>query len=201
MITVGITGGSGSGKSTAARFLVQKGAKCIDADLVYHSLIEKPSDCTRALSREFGASVLTADGALDRRALSEIVFAPTDAGRSALARLNEITHHYVQKECEKQLEAFREANVPVTVLDVPLLFESGMDKLCNVTLAFIASKKIRLARIIKRDGITKEAAEARIAAQPSDEYYKECADHVIENNGDKEELQRSLSHLLPKIMR
>ena len=201
MITVGITGGSGSGKSTAARFLVQKGAKCIDADLVYHSLIENPSDCTRALSREFGASVLTADGTLDRRALSEIVFAPTDAGRLALARLNEITHHYVQKECEKQLEAFREENVPVTVLDVPLLFESGMDKLCNVTLAFIASKKTRLVRIIKRDGITKEAAEARIAAQPSDKYYKERADHVIENNGGKEELQRSLSHLLPKIMR
>ena len=201
MITVGITGGSGSGKSTAARFLVQMGAKCIDADLVYHSLIEKPSDCTRALSREFGASVLTADGALDRPALAKIVFAPTEAGGVALARLNEITHRYVWEECKKQLEAFRLANVSVTVLDVPLLFESGMDKLCDVTIAFIASKEIRLTRIVNRDGITKEAAEARITAQPSNEYYKERADHIIENNGEEGDLQRSLSNLLPTFMR
>ena len=201
MIIVGITGGSGSGKSTAARFLVQKGAKCIDADLVYHSLIEKPSDCTRALSQEFGTSVLTVDGALDRRALSKIVFASTDSGRSALTRLNEITHRYVWEECKKQLEAFRLANVCVTVLDVPLLFESGMDKLCDVTVAFIASKEIRLARIINRDGITKEAAEARIAAQPSNEYYKERADYVIENNGEEKALEKPLSDLFSSLMR
>jgi dephospho-CoA kinase len=89
----------------------------------------------------------------------------------------------------------------VTVLDVPLLFESGMDKLCDITVAFIASKEIRLARIINRDGITKKAAEARIAAQPSNEYYKERADYVIENNGEEKELEKPLSDLFSSLMR
>lgn len=199
MITIGITGGSGSGKSTAARFLAQQGAKWIDADLVYRSLTDHPTECTLALAEEFGISVLQADGALDRRALAAIVFDKTNKAQEALARLNAITHRYVQEKCEEKLKEFREAGVSVTVLDVPLLFESKMDKLCDVTIAFVAPREVRLERILKRDGITHEAAEARIAAQPNDDYYEKRATYTIKNDGDEGELQSALSDLLPSL--
>lgn len=199
MITIGLTGGSGSGKSTVAKLLMTYGVKWIDTDCVYHDLISAPSPCTAALSLEFGTNILADDGSVNRRALAKIVFAKTPEGQNALAALNRITHVFVREECEKRLQEYRAQGASIVVLDVPLLFESGFDKMCDITVAVLAPHDTRVQRIILRDGIDCEAAKKRIAAQKMDRYYEERATYTLMNDGDEAKLQKKVEQLAQKI--
>ncbi len=181
MLTIGITGGSGSGKSTVADLFCSFGANTIDADIVYHDLLNNSAAMMRELKRRFPETIL-ADGRLSRRALAEIVFSDVDA----LCDLNAIAHKFVIEETERQMAALYEKNAQYICVDAIALFESGLSKICDVTVGVIAPRDVRLARITARDNIDSMAASARINAQKSDEFYRERCDYIIENDGDRD---------------
>lgn len=200
MFVLGLTGGSGSGKSLLARLLAERGAAVLDADAVYHGITDHPSRCVEELAAAFGSSVLTPEGALDRAKLAPAVFCGGELQRSRLLRLNEITHRYVRAEFERLMHEHREMGCEFLVLDVPLLFEAGMDVLCDATLAVLASREVRIARITERDGIDRIRAEARIDAQPTDGFYTARASVTVRNDGDKAALEAEAERLLEQLL-
>lgn len=198
MLRIGLTGGSGCGKSTAARMFASYGAKIVDADAVYHSLVSTPSPCVSDLAHEFGEEILSPGGGLDRKKLAGVVFADSPEAKASLARLNEITHRYVRLECERLIDSYEQSGEAMVVLDVPLLFESGFDRICDVTVAVLASRPVRVARIMARDRIDQAAAEARITSQPNDDFYKERAKFLLINDGEIEELRSQVLAVLER---
>jgi len=185
MTVVGITGGSGCGKTTALRELEQMGALILDCDAVYHRLTEESSALREALCERFGN--VYKDGKLDRKALGRIVF----ADEAALLELNAITHRFVDEECERLMEEHAMAGGTLAAIDAIALVESGMDKKCAFTFGVLAERETRIARIMARDAITAEYAALRIDAQQKDEYYKEHCTHLLYNNGTQEEFKES----------
>ncbi len=199
MLTIGLTGGSGSGKGEVAAVFSAAGVPTLDTDRVYHELINQDSPCVRELASAFGREILRCDGSLDRRRLAAIVFARDDGRAARQARLNEITHKYVKAVCLAWLADEQKKGAPAALFDVPLLFESGFDRICDTTVAVIAPIETRLARIVIRDGLSTEEAMARLAAQPKNEYYTERAAFVIENCGTLEELREKARALYGSI--
>lgn len=179
MLTIGITGGSGSGKSTVSEILSSFGAESIDADRVYADLLNKSDAMMRELRRRFPDAILS-DGRLSRRHLAEIVF----SDKAALSDLNSIAHKFVIEETEKRMASLYQKNVPYICLDAIALFESGLSDICDCTIGVIAPRAVRLKRICERDSIDNMAASARINAQQTDDFYKEKCDFIIENDGD-----------------
>ena len=191
MTVIGVTGPSGAGKSLFCSYLEELGCLHLDCDKIYHTLVDSPSECTRALEAEFGQSVIKSDGSLDRVALGAIVFAP---GADALrARLNEITHAFVLAEVRK---AVKSSEKTCAVIDAPLLFEADFDKECDFTVALLASPELRLSRLTLRDDRTAEALRARMAAAPADEFYTSRADYTVINDGDAEKLRNEAEKIL-----
>ena len=185
MTVIGVTGPSGAGKSLFCSYLEELGCLHLDCDKIYHSLVDSPSYCTRALEAEFGASIINPDGSLDRIALGAIVFAP---GADKLrARLNEITHALVLAEVRKAIKSTDKA---CAVIDAPLLFEANFEKECDFTVALLASPELRLSRLTVRDNRTEEALRARMAAAPTDEFYSSRATYTVINDGDEVKLRR-----------
>lgn len=197
MKILGLCGGSGSGKGTVANIFSYRGIPAIDTDVVYHSLISGFSVCVRELADNFGEEILTADGAVDRRRLAKIVF--SDESGSNQRKLNAITHKHVIDKVKKMLPEFESEGVPAVLIDAPMLFESGLDKICNRVIAVVADKNVRIARIIIRDGITYEDAEKRLASQISDAELISKCDYVIENNGDINDLEPQVDEIIKKI--
>lgn len=191
MLILGLTGGSGCGKGTVGALLSEHGAAHIDTDKVYHTLTDAPSPCTEALRRAFGDAILTKCGALDRKRLREVVFAKGQ--EAALATLNGITHPFVLEECKKWLAEQERAGTWLAVIDAPLLFEAGFDAACDRTLAVLAARQVRLARIMIRDGISLETAEKRLNAQPQDSFYLAHANDILYNSGTIEELSQKVT--------
>ena len=200
MILVGMTGGSGSGKSTVARHLQGRGFPVIDCDRLYHSLIEGASPCTDELIARFGRQIEKPAGGVDRTALSRIVFSQDDAGRIALADLNAITHKHVKAAIGQRLSALEASGSPIVFLDAPTLIESGIHRDCDFVLAVCADKDACLSRIMARDALLHEDAANRIASQKPLSYYAEYADLVIENSGSKEELLSTVDQLLCRLL-
>lgn len=182
MLIIGLTGPTGAGKGTFSQIAVRAfGAEHIDTDKIARQVVEPGSAGLAALVGYFGNGILRADGSLDRKKLAAIVF----SDRSKLAALNGITHPLVEKEVEKRLADARERLCPFTVIDAPLLFESGEDKLCDVTVGILADEQTRLLRILARDGIDREAAEKRLSAAKSNEYFRERCGYILENDSDQ----------------
>ncbi|MBQ3226181.1 MAG: dephospho-CoA kinase [Clostridia bacterium] len=173
-LILGVTGGSGCGKSAFCEALAKEGAHVLDADAVAREVVLKGKPALSELVMAFGEEILTSCGALDRKKMAGIVF--TDEQKRD--RLNEITHKYIIEEIRAWLSANAKG---VRVLDVPLLFESGLDALCDRTVCVLADKKTRLSRIVARDGLSEEDARKRLSAQPEGEFYIARADDVIEN--------------------
>lgn len=194
MKVVGITGGSGCGKTTALRELEKMGALILDCDAVYHRLTEESEALREALCARFGE--VYKDGKLDRKALGRIVF----ADEAALAELNAITHRFVDEECERLMEEYAMAGGRIAAIDAIALCESGMDKKCAFTVAVLADRDIRIARIMARDSITAEYAALRIDAQQKDEYYQENCTHLLYNNGTEEEFKKSCRTLFGELL-
>ena len=191
MTVIGVTGPSGAGKSLFCSYLEELGCLHLDCDKIYHDLVDSPSECTRALEAEFGASVIKPDGSLDRIALGAIVFAP---GADKLrAKLNEITHAFVLAEVRK---AIAETDKTCAVIDAPLLFEAEFEKECNFTVALLASPELRLSRLTLRDNRTAEALRARMNAAPADEFYSSRATYTVINDGDPDKLRATAKNIL-----
>ena len=170
---IGITGGSGCGKTTALNVIRDMGGLILDCDAIYHQLLKTDTQMLAAIEARFPGTV--EKGTLDRKKLGAIVF----ADENALLDLNAITHGAVKKEVLRQLES----NPKLAAIDAIGLFEGGLAELCDVTVAIIAPEKDRIARLMTRDGISEEYARSRIAAQRTDDWFRAACDHVLENNG------------------
>ncbi|MGN1472467.1 MAG: dephospho-CoA kinase [Eubacteriales bacterium] len=192
MLVIGLTGGSGAGKSTVARMLADYGGTVCDADALYATMTCVSSAVTKALADTFGPSVLAPDGALNRAALAAIVFPDPDQ----LRLLNQTVHPFVLAEMAERMKESQKAGKPYLVLDAPQLFESGADRMCSLTVAVLAPRGIRTARITARDGISTEAAERRMNAQLPDDFFRERCDFVLENNGDAASLRAACDTLM-----
>ncbi|MDT0276955.1 dephospho-CoA kinase [Blastococcus goldschmidtiae] len=181
MLRIGLTGGIGSGKSTVAGLLAERGAVVVDADRIAREVVEPGTPGLAAIVDAFGESVLAADGSLDRPALASVVF--TDP--AARARLDAIVHPLV-RERSVQLIAAASPDA-VLVNDVPLLVETGQAGTYDLVLVVQADLETRLARLVER-GTSREDAHARIAAQATDEERRAAADVVLDNSGTLEQL-------------
>lgn len=192
MLVIGLTGPSGAGKSTVAERLSAYGLPIINADQVYHQLLLPPSLCLDELVLRFGNVILSADGTLNRKVLGELVFSHP----AALEDLNAITHRHIMAEIRQQLDDMRRQNLRAVVLDAPQLFEAGANRDCGVIISVLADVKLRLERIVERDGIAADVAYRRIAAQKKDEFFRSHSDYILENNGSPDALYPQIHKIL-----
>lgn len=191
-VILGVTGGSGSGKSAFCRELKRLGAYVIDADVVARRVVEKGMPALMEITKEYGEEYLLPDGSLDRKKLGALVFSNPDK----LKKLNEITHKYITEEINKELKSKEDG---LFIIDAALLFESRLDKICDRTVCVLADRDVRAERITERDAIDKDAAYARIDAQQNDDFYRKNADDIIENNGAEAELIAKAQKYLTKL--
>ena len=171
---IGITGGTGCGKTTALNAIKKLGGTVIDCDKVYHQLLQYDETMLSRIAQRFPGTVT--DGVLDRKKLGNIVFADADA----LLDLNQITHSAVKEEVLRMLPAFPS----LVAIDAIGLFEGGLAELCDTTVAVTAPESDRITRLMAREGISREYAASRIAAQKSNDYFASLCRHTLENNGD-----------------
>ena len=186
---IGITGNSGSGKTTATEILKKiTGADIIDADKVVKELSVPGTEYLSAIKEKFSDEVFYEDGNLNRKFLAEKIY----NNKEDLEVLNDLTFKYVVQEIKRRID---ESKQKIIVLDVPLLFESGLDKECTFVIGLIAPFEIKVNRIVARDKISEEMAYSRINIQAKDEFYLNKADVVIENN-NQDELEDKLKEAL-----
>ena len=198
MKVIGLCGGSGIGKSAVSRLFAKFNIPSIDTDQVYREITSQDSECMRALVSAFGESVKNSDGSLNREYVRELVFFGADRNENRMM-LNKITHTFVLAETENRIERYAREGRRAVIADVPLMFESGFDKRCDVLVAVIADDDVRISRIVQRDGISEDQAKARIAAQLSSEELSARVDYVVENNLDIGHLEKEIDKLYIKI--
>jgi dephospho-CoA kinase len=191
----GLTGGIGSGKSTAAALLRERGVPIVDADELAREAVAPGSPGLAEVQAAFGPQILAPDGSLDRKQLGALVFADAEAR----SRLNAITHPIVRRLSQERFRALDEQGVALAGYDVPLLFEVGLDSVLRPVVVVTARETTQVERILARDGITEQAARARITAQlPLGEKQKR-ADYVLYNNGSLAALAAQVDALLEKL--
>ena len=193
LTVIGITGPSGCGKTTALQELEGFGTLVLDCDKIYHELLESNQALLQELESAFPGTVI--NGKLDRRALGGIVFADAEK----LALLNRITHRYVMDETERRLRAFAMRGGLVAAIDAVELISAGMAERCDAVVGVLADEEIRVARIMARDGIGREAALARIRSQKPDSYYQTNCTHLLFNNADREGFAAACRQLYKEI--
>ncbi len=187
---VGLTGGIASGKSEAARMLGDMGARCVDADAISRRLTGEPGETLDMIRAEFGDGVFDENGALIRSKLADIVFSDP-ARRKALDAL---THPLIQKTMLDEVEQADKAGEKIVFLNVSLLFETGMDALCDETWLISCDEDVQLERLMERDSMDEDQAKARIASQMSLEDKTRRATVVIDNRGQLDRLYAQLSN-------
>jgi dephospho-CoA kinase len=195
---IGLSGGIGTGKSTVSRMLAALGAVVVDADAIVHRLQAPGTPLVAEIAQAFGPDVLTAEGALDRKRLGDLVFRDP----AARARLNQLVHPRVGAEMARQLDEARRAGAKLVVLDIPLLFEGraaggrGASAMpFDATVLVYAPRAVQIERTVARDGCPREEAERRVAAQMPIDDKRALADHVIDNGGSLEDTERQVRAL------
>ncbi len=188
---IGLTGGIGSGKSEAAGYLRALGAAHLDADEISRALTGPDGAALPEIRRVFGDEVFGPDGALDRASLGRLVFGNEPARRA----LEAIIHPLVQREMLERMDAAAQDGARVVILDVPLLFETGMDALCDETWALYVDRETQVARVVARDGLSPEEAEARIDSQLSVDARNARATHAINTDQPIERTRAELEQL------
>ena len=179
-LTIGITGGSGSGKTTLLDTIRTMGGIVLDCDEIYHWLLERDKYLLDCIEGCFPGTVV--NGVLDRKKLGNIVF----GNEKALKELNLITHSAVRQEILRRIPF----DPCLVAIDAIALFEGGLAQMCDVTVAVTAPAEDRVARLTQRDGITAEYARKRIAAQHSDDWFREQCTYTLENDGTQAAFER-----------
>lgn len=183
---IGITGGTGCGKTTLLREIQARGGLVLDCDEIYHELLTRDEKLLNAIETRFPGVV--EHGALNRKKLGAWVF----SDEQALLDLNAITHKAVKAEVEKRL-----ISAPaLAAIDAIALFEGNLAELCDVCVAVTAPEEARIARLMARDGISEDYARARIHAQKSGVWFARRCGHVLENNGTQAEFQKKCAAFL-----
>lgn len=175
---LGLTGGIASGKSTVSAYLAQNGALIIDADLIARQVVAKKSSGLKQIVAKFGGEILTASGELDRKKLGKLVF----SNKELLKALTDITGPLIRAEILREIEAAKKAQVKLVVLDIPLLFETGYQTLCDKVMVVTIPSEVQLKRVMKRDNLSAAEARKRIANQLPASKRNELADVLIDNS-------------------
>lgn len=188
---IGLTGQSGSGKSTVSGILISRNIPVIDCDALAHKNMEIGGAAYDEIVSAFGDRILNSDKTINRKILGNIVF----NDKKSLELLNKIAHSHIKK----QVIEFIEKN-DISVIDAPVLFEAGLDSLCTEIWSVVAPFEIRLERIIKRDNISREKALERFKNQKSNEFFIENSDVIIENTGNYSYLKERIDYEINKIL-
>ena len=196
MKILGLTGGSGTGKSAACTAFARLGCGVIDADATYRTLCDTCEPMLKEIQNVFG-DVFSTNGKLDRKKLGAIVFA--DAQK--LQQLNAITHPYIRQAAGDAFAAYSKRGCLLCIYDAPVLFEGQMETLCDKTCAVLAARNTRIARIVARDAITEEYAALRIDAQKDDAFYRERCDYVVQNDADLDTLYTQVRKIYEDMVR
>ncbi|MET0015795.1 L-threonylcarbamoyladenylate synthase [Oscillibacter sp.] len=176
-IVLGLTGGTGAGKTSALKAVEDLGGLALDCDAVYYELLNTDAGLRGAIAETFGSEVFNPNGTLNRKALGELVFGDSDR----LDQLNDIVFRFLRPEVERRIAAFEGK---LCALDAINLFESGLDKLCDCTVAVTSPIEMRVRRIMERDGIDEKYARLRVSAQQQDDYFREKCDQELSNTAD-----------------
>ena len=176
---IGITGGTGCGKTTLLNVIAEKGGLILDCDAIYHQLLATDTSLLNAIEHRFPGTV--ENGQLQRKKLGSIVF----SDEKALLDLNKITHSAILAEVLRQLEE----KPRLAAIDAIALFEGGLAELCDITVAITAPAEIRVQRLMKRDSISEEYARSRIAAQHDEGWFRERCDWILENAGTESQFR------------
>lgn len=197
MVIAGLTGGIASGKSTVSAVLAEAGARVIDADRIARDIVRRGTTAYQRIIAHFGRHLLQTDGEIDRRRLGEIVF---DAPQERRA-LEEIVHPGVREETARRLEHLRREDADaVVVLDVPLLFESGMHRGLAEVIVVYVPEAVQLERLMLRDRLPEAAALARIRSQMPLDEKKALATRVIDNSGSPECTRRQALEIYRQLL-
>lgn len=187
MVVAGLTGGIATGKSTVAAIFEEAGARLIDADRIAREAVRKGSAAHRDIVAHFGMDVLLGDGEIDRKRLAAIIFNNPAAQRA----LEHIVHPQVKREVDRRVALIRrQAPDALIILDIPLLFEAGMQRGLDAVIVVYAPEHLQLARLMARDGLTEPEALARIRAQMPIESKRALATRVIDNSGSREQTRQ-----------
>ena len=187
---LGITGGTGCGKTTLLKEIEERGGLVLDCDAIYHELLTRDTALLSAIEGRFPGVV--EDGQLRRKRLGAIVF----ADEQALLDLNAITHGAIKAEIVRRLAP----KPALAAIDAIALFEGGLAGLCDATVAVCAPEESRIERLMKRDGITREYAQNRIRAQKSEAWFREKCRYTLYNDGSQEEFRRKCREFLDMIL-
>lgn len=193
MKIIGITGNSGSGKSTIAKIIKEEcNGIIIDADKIAKNMTNTSTEYVKEIAKVFGMNVIN-DNQLNRQKMADIIF----NDKMQKEKLDKITFKYVVDEIKMQVDLAKE-KYNYIILDVPLLFESKLNELCNYTVGVISDKKDKINRICARDNISKEKAIQRIDSQPDNKFYINNCDYII-NNSRIEEITAKVHEMLKKL--
>lgn len=195
MDVFGLTGGIGSGKSAAAEIFEDHGIPVVSADELSRVVVTPGSEGLGAVVAAFGAGVLDDHGELDRRKLGALVFKDP----ALRQRLESILHPRIRERFHDVLTMLKETGHSMVVYEVPLLFETGLDKQVKAVILVSAPEPVRIARVMARDRLTEPEVRARLAAQLDDASRRARSHFVLENDGDLDNLRRQVDALLPKL--
>lgn len=196
MKIIGLTGPSGAGKGEFGKVCQGfPGIVCLDTDKTARKVVEKGQPCLNELCCYFG-DILKEDGTLDRAKLASLAFADPKKHRM----LNFVTHRYITKEVKSWISHMETCGETLAIIDAPLLFESGLDRVCDLTICITSPYSERLARIMDRDGIDEKAAKLRLDSQKSNEYYIEKCDYSIVNDKDIDDFYSQSKEVIKEIM-
>lgn len=192
---IGITGGIASGKSTVSNYLIRCGYSVVDADQVARQVVAPGTVGLKKIVQAFGPKILTDDGRLNRQKLGRVVFNSPDQ----LQILNKILQPLIRLEIIRQLTALQRADHQLIFLDAPLLFEQHYDALCDLVMVVVTSPAIQLKRLMKRNQLTVEQAEARIKSQMPLATKEALADLVIDNDSTIARTEQQVQQWLDNV--
>ncbi|MBE6846352.1 MAG: dephospho-CoA kinase [Ruminococcus sp.] len=195
VMIVGLTGQTGAGKTHVSSIFAQNGFSVINADSISRIVVEKGKPCLEEICEFFGEEILCEDGTLNRALLGKVVF----SDKSRLELLNSIIYPYITAEILSTIRKLSDEGRKLILLDAPTLFESRTDDFCELIISVVSDEKIRLERIMERDGISRKSAVQRMQSQLEEEFFKKNSDFIIKNNDDILNLYEVTKEVADKI--